>query len=395
MGILDALGVWHQQRATEPVPMPDQAGAFGGPLLPLVFPVVVDSNAIRNELIRMARTGKRTIMASAAAYGVLRLYCAPNVPEEVERHRDTWARAAGLDPDEVARAWHDTHLRLIRKVPVPSDPESFTHTERQRLRLLADPDVGDPDDVDTAALAVLLGVPLLSKDRKALSAVYGDSLNYDAHVQWLESLKAGGDLGPLGGMLYLTAVLGVAFGKAIFDLVKFVLRLPPAWLAGIGGALGVLSIFLLDRASEETKSRLGGGIKGVTVSTGRLLGEVAVIWTAAQEQFNELAAPAAPQYLAAELPAGPALVRSSLYHLARCPQPYVSVAEFCEYLLGRVDAPADETKVRVALRSNPCFTEVYRGRYQLGQALVRAAASEPVEELGHEVTRRAADHGLA
>jgi hypothetical protein len=188
-------------------------------------------------------------------------------------------------------------------------------------------------------------------------------------------------------MLYLTVCLVVAFGKAVFDLVRFVLRLPPAWLAEIGGGLGALRILFLDRASDDTKTRFSGAAKDLLVSTGRLLGEVAVIWTAAQEQFNQLAAPSASGELVAEVPASPALVRSSLYHLARCPQAYVSVTECCETCdAERTSRPA-RRKSWAALRSNPCFTDVYRGRYQLGQALVRAAASEHVEATDQEVAR--------
>jgi hypothetical protein len=38
--------------------------------------------------------------------------------------------------------------------------------------------------------------------------------------------------------------------------------------------------------------------------------------------------------------------------------------------------------VRAVLRENPCFDEVYRGRFQVGRALVRIATLDPPVEDG-------------
>lgn len=48
----------------------------------------------------------------------------------------------------------------------------------------------------------------------------------------------------------------------------------------------------------------------------------------------------------------------------------------------RVDIPCDEKKVRVVLRVKSYSAEVYRGQFQLGQALTKMAPSEPLAEDG-------------
>jgi len=363
-----ALVAWHEQQAQQPIAVADDAGAFPSPLLPFVFPLVVDANVIRDELVRMARTGTRTIMANAASYGVLRLYCARHVVNEIAQHRDRWAHGAGLDPQLLHTVWRDTHMRLLRWVDVP--PRLlYTPAELERLRTLATPDSGDPDDLPTAALALLLGAPLLSKDRKPVIAVYGD-IDYPRHVRWLDALAAGGDLGSLGQVLQATVLLGGGLGEGAVHAVRSLLRtIPWPWmllLAGVG-AVGYMRL-----VPAEAKQRIASGAKTASRVAVEILGDLCMNFAEAQVQFNELAAPAAdPADVGETLTAEAALIRACLYHLARLPKSHISASELREFLQYRVSFPSGEQKIRAVLRENACFSEVYRGRFQVGRSLVR------------------------
>lgn len=367
-----ALVAWHQQQAQRPIAVADDAGAFPGPFLPFVFPLVVDANVIRDELVRMARTGTRTIMANAASYGVLRLYCARHVVSEIAWHRDEWAHDAGLDPQLVGTVWRDTHMRLLRWVEMPPDT-LYTPTEFERLRVLATPGSGDPDDLPTAALALLLGAPLLSKDRKAVAAVYGE-IDYSLHVRWLDALGAGGDLGPLGQVLQATVLLGGGLGVAGVHAVRSLLgTIPGPWLLLLAslGAAGYVRL-----VPTETKEKIASGVMAASRVAFEIVGDLCMNFGEAQAQFKELAAPSCdPASFGEALTAEAALTRACLFHLARQPRSHVSASELREFFRYRINFPSGEQKVRTALRRNPCFVEVYRGRFQVGCSLARAAGS--------------------
>ena len=368
-----ALREWHQQRAAEPIALANEAGAFPSTLIPLVFPIVVDANVIRGEIIRMARTGTRTILASAASYGVLRLYCASHVVQEINEHCDEWADQAGLDTQLVRTVWRETHMRLLRWVDLPL-VQLYSQQEISRLRVLAHKTTGDPDDVPTALLALLLDAPLLSKDKKPLVAVYGEDFDYDAHTEWLDNLRAGGDMGPLGEAMRLTVMVGGGIGLAGFEGARAVVKKVP-WPILLG--LIVAGIIAYNTyVSPEMKRKIADGVKSASSVSLEVFSEFGITYVEAHSTFQKLNTPSsAPSQLEESgLTNDALLTRTCLYHLARIPQSEVSAAELSQFLRDRVEIPCGEKKVRVVLRENPCFEEVYRGRFQVGRALVRMAA---------------------
>lgn len=376
-----ALKEWHQQRAAEPIALANEAGAFPSTLIPLVFPIVVDANVIRSEIIRMARTGIRTILASAASYGVLRLYCARHVIQEIDRHCDEWAVQAGLDPQRVRAVWQETHMRLIRWVDLPPVP-LYSQQEISRLRVLAHKTTGDPDDLPTAVLALLLDAPLLSKDKKPLVAVYGEDFDYDAHTEWLDNLRAGGDLGPLGEAMRLTVMVGGGIGLAGFEGVRAVVQKVP-WPILLG--LIVAGIIAYNTyVSPEMKRKITDGVKSVSSVSLEVFSEFGITYVEAHSTFQKLNTPSSSpsQLEESGLSNDALLIRTCLYHLARIPQSKVSAAELSQFLGDRVEIPCGEKKVRAVLRENPCFEQVYRGRFQVGRALVRMAALNPPADDG-------------
>lgn len=64
------------------------------------------------------------------------------------------------------------------------------------------------------------------------------------------------------------------------------------------------------------------------------------------------------------------LRRACLHGVARARSGHVSAEELSQQLY-LPSVPRGEAKVREVLRGEPAFVEVYRGRFQLGRALVR------------------------
>ena len=69
--------------------------------------------------MRTIGENQRTILCSAANSGVLRLFCAEHVVEEVYRHAGEWATTQGLDPVAVEALWETSSLPVLRCVAIP------------------------------------------------------------------------------------------------------------------------------------------------------------------------------------------------------------------------------------------------------------------------------------
>jgi hypothetical protein len=70
------------------------------------------------------------------------------------------------------------------------------------------------------------------------------------------------------------------------------------------------------------------------------------------------------------------LGRACIYTLARAPRGHLSAQELAAEI--RRELPCSDAKVRDILRSTGCFTEVYRGRWQVGtdRSLIDARVTE-------------------
>lgn len=364
----------HRENAALPVAVPDENGLFPPALLPEVFPVVVDANALRDDLLRVAAGRPRTLMLNAANSGVLRLYCAAHAVEEVDEHLEEWSAKRRLDPAVVRAVWRSEFAPLLRCVDVPAG--LTTAVEQQRLDYLGLPPETsrycDPDDAPTATLALLMNAPLLSKDKAPLRAVYGEPYDHVAHAQWLEQLRAVGDLGPLGRLnSAVDSFLGLAASGLFQGVAAASRRVPWPWLVvGAVAAAGAFHYLVTPETRQRVTTALGAGL----ASAGATVMEVVNAREAARQQFESLL-PVQPGWdeVVANRGTEAALTRASLFHLARSPQNDLSASELAEVLLRHTDGfPRGEAKVRAALRREPAFDEPYRGRFQAGGAVLPA-----------------------
>jgi hypothetical protein len=84
----------HVQSSREPIHYPASHGAFPGDLLAVIPPVVPDANWLRNDIRYACDHDQRTVLVNATNAGLLRLFCAQHVIDEVVEHSEEWV--AGL-----------------------------------------------------------------------------------------------------------------------------------------------------------------------------------------------------------------------------------------------------------------------------------------------------------
>ena len=362
----------HRDAVLNPVPLPGPSGAFTQSRLPWVFPLVLDTHALGRDLGRRARCG-RTILVSGACSGVLRLFVSRHVVDEVSEYMERWAELGQRPLDEVEALWAHEYLPLLRVVDVPAGP--LYADERARVDVLATRThpLGDPDDVPTAILGLLLDAPVLSQDEKLLRAVYGHDFNCKAHGEWLEALRAGGDLGPLGDFLNAAYFLTAGVGMGAYALVAKSVELFGWPLTLIVFGAGAVGFHLL--ASDEIKTKVWSGLKKGASDGLEFLQALLVTAGHARAEIDALRPGSAPMRFGTNDPDA-LLRRVCLHAVARARSGHVSAEQLSE-MLYFLEVPHGEKKVRELLRSDPTFAEVYQGRFQLGRALVRQAAPEP------------------
>lgn len=369
----------HKYSAVAPIRFPGPGGAFPGDILLRPPPVVVDANVLRNDIRRACRTGQRTVLVTAANAGLLRLFCAEHVYEEVIEHSGDWTATGPVTRGDFLRTWLLEYLPLIRIVPVGEGHLAWLGpAELARVRHLAQPGQ-DPDDVPSAVLALLLEAFFLSEDAKPLRAVYGDA-DLSGHREWVSILKAGGDAGQLGKTFMLAVNLTVLAGNGVASGARRIAAATSPWVlvaAGLGAAWWYL------KRPASTRQRVASAAESILTC---VLG-AAIAYQEVQDQFTS-AAPKTPGWasLAADLPPSGVLGRTCLHTLARSPGCDRSAAELTTEL-PHLGVAQGEAKVRQVLRDAGPFIEVWRGRWQAGQAApallryltMQSAGREPLD----------------
>lgn len=350
----------HKYSAVAPIRLPGPQGAFPGDILLRPPPVVLDANVLRNDIRHACRKGQRTVLVSAANAGFIRLFCAEHVYHEVIEHSGDWTAAGPVTRDAFLRRWLLEYLPLIRIVPIGEGELGWLdQAELERVRHLARPDQ-DPDDVPSAVLSLLLGAFFLSEDGKPLRAVYGDA-DLAGHREWVNILKAGGDAGQLAKTITLAANLTALAGHGLASGARRIAAATSPWVlvaAGLGAAWWYLN------RPASTRQQVNSAAQAILTG---VLG-VALAYQEVQDRFTSVA-PNTSDWasLAAELPPAAVLGRACLHTLARSPGCDRSAAELTREL-PYLGVAQGEAKVRQLLRDADPFTEVWRGRWQVGHA---------------------------
>ncbi len=114
----EAVADAHRESALKAIRFPDSNGAFPADILLRPPPVVVDANILRDDILRVCRTGQRTVLVTAANAGLLRLFCAEHVSDEVVKHSGEWTASGPVTREGFLRQWLLEYLPLIRIVKI-------------------------------------------------------------------------------------------------------------------------------------------------------------------------------------------------------------------------------------------------------------------------------------
>jgi len=355
----------HRTYSTNPISYADQEGRFPMARVADVPTVVVDANTLRNDIIYACRHERRvTTLVSTANSGLVRLFCAGHVLDDIADHHQEWCQEASVTEDEFVTVWYSNYAPLLRAVlDVPDG--LLSDEEQSRIEVLRQ---RDPDDIPSVTLSMLLGAFYMSEDGNANEAVYGTRLSGEDLRAWREVLCAGGDAGLLVTTMN-SAGTGIALiGQGLWSIFDRLTRTFPTWARLlIGGLLAAgvgVGIRLLP---EERRQSVGTAVMHV----GRVVAALTYEHSVALDRLRN-AEPTLPTWedLTTQRLPEQVLARACLHTLARSRWSDRSAAEVAEQL-PLLPVTQGEAKVREVLRSTPCCVEVYRGRWQLGEALAR------------------------
>lgn len=362
----DILATAHRMSASREIIGPDTAGVFPS-LAPFdalgirtqLPPVVPDTNILRDDVRRVCRNGTRTVLLNLANSGALRILCPLHVVEEIYEHADEFGK--GFGADRFLRIWERDYLPLLRVVDyVPNSV--LTPSERERVTIL---DTADPDDVPAAQLSLAIGAFFVSRDGDALDAVYGSGFDRTRHDEWVSTLKTGGDATELVSLLQSAAMLGRLVALPAGSLAKLMGSSLASAVFGAAGLLAVYEVSGLRRRRALCKGATAAMV-GLFTAYERLQNAIT--------EFSATAAPAATEAELGVLSSDDGLFRAALIVFCKSPESTLSASEVHERTTS-AGRSSSEARVRSLLRSNKCFVQVGRGRFQLGRPYLPAGST--------------------
>jgi predicted nucleic acid-binding protein len=354
------LTAMHGHAAAAPLKVPSADGVFPAAAIVQPRPLVGDTRFLGADVGYACRQGQRTTLITATNAQVFRLFCAQHVVDEVVEHHGLWSEheRTTVTSAQFLQRWHHEYRRMIRVVPDDSIPlEWFSPGERDRLAQL---EIDDADDIPSVKLALATRGLYLSKDHDALRAAYGAAADLIDHEEWLTRLKAGSDAAELMRMLRGAGTLTYAAGHGAFSGAQWIHdRLGDvSILLGAGAAL-----LIWQWLRQPSRASLREGAT-------KMIELVVTIGLEQREREEHYlrALPRVPTWADLfETNDRDAVVgRACLYYLAYDSYGHMSTAELAARI--RAQVPCSDGGVRALLRATPCFTEVYRGRWQVGRA---------------------------
>jgi len=196
-------------------------------------PLVVDSDVLMRNVVREVRPGRPpTKFLNHIRMGTVRAFVAPHQVHEVRRHLRRVAADVGVDPESARRMFENVYLPMLWQVDTTGLPSNDP--------LVVEVAEADGADVETAKLAVLLGVRVLTANKDhfrqvaivnewlTVMAAYADAGVFDgANASLVVSVRVSGEgaiaaaKGVQNGATYLVEHPRVAlgFGLAVLFIV--------------------------------------------------------------------------------------------------------------------------------------------------------------------------------
>jgi hypothetical protein len=380
--VREMLAVTHRTHASAPLRLPSEHGVFPDAIMAQPLCAILDAHWLGFDINYACARNQRTALVTAANQQLIRLFCAQHVASEIVEHVETWSVSASrsVPVADFLRRWYTEYLPVLRVVPDDAIPDAWLMPdEHARIAILA---IKDPDDIPSVKLALAIRGLYVSKDGPAVAAVYGAGADLIDRSKWLDHLKAGSDAGELARMVHGAHVAAGLTGMGVFKAAqKAYDTLGPLGLLLVGG----VGYLLWDWIRQPERQGLRSGLSDIFM----FVMEMELQRSAQQELFDK-ALPRVPSWstLAAANTSESLVGRAALHTLAREMTAHVSAQELTETL--RTHVPCNEATVRRLLRATPCFTEVYRGKWQVGADQRPRGASEPDSyEMGSSISASA------
>jgi predicted nucleic acid-binding protein len=356
----------HAENALLPIRHPGPTGAFpdatfAGLIREESLLVVPDTNILLQDIASACKRGRRLALVTAANAGAIRLICAQHVIDEVSEHGADFAEQRDLNPAAFVLRWQREYVPQLRMIPDGSIPESLLMPhELARVHRL-----NKSKDVPSVTLAIILGAFYLTKDKAAWESVYDEKAHTDEMFKWLEPVHGGNtadELGKFGFAALLVPALAFDGIGQVFGAI----RRNAAWaFIPIAGALAYAAYHIPRTRYKEIWSGFGFATD--------VFMEFRTRYETAMESFRKMA-PHVPKWeeLAGSTSRQSALLRACLATLARSPYSDRSAVELAQKLPD-LGVGQGALLVREALRANTCFSQPYRGRWQVGCLSKRTA----------------------
>ena len=314
-----------------------------------VRPLVVDSDVLLRNLVREVRPGApATKLLNHMRMGTVRPFIAAHQVGEVRRHLARVAAESGVDPVLACQMFEETYLPLLSRVDVSGllDDHPFVEVVRE----------SDVTDADTAKLAVLLGVRVLTANKNHFKGV---AIEHD----WLKVVAAYTDTAILDGAnagivvsVQVSAEGVLAAANGIHRGFEYLADHPRVAI-GIGLAAFILLILgLFYLSDDDRRERLKASVDSVVPVVGGALAQGATWYATALEAATD----AEPVISAAQLPnSGVTIPQQLAQRLATSRWPVPT-----EELIEGISSDGELAPAAV-LRSHPAFVE-REGRWVLG-----------------------------
>jgi hypothetical protein len=360
----------HGRSALAPLELPSEDGVFpAASFFRKPRPIVGDTRCLAEDIAYACRENRRTVLLTAANEQIIRLFCSAHVVGEIFKNHAIWSSEAKkpVSSEEFLRRYVTEYLPLMRVVPDDGVPESWlSPSERQRLATLA---LSNTNDFPSVRLALGIRGLYLSKDKRALRAVYGAESELVEHAEWLERLRVGGDAAELERFMDSTSRFTYLSGYGIFKGAQCLYDAigPLSIVLGAVGACGAWQ-WLSDPSRQGLRDGFGRFVE--------FCAELMMQQRAYEQRFDA-ALPAVPtlNLLAAHASADDVLGRACLHALAREPEGHLSAQELAGKI--RRELPCADARVRAIMRETPSFSEANRGRWQVGSDYSRALRTMP------------------
>jgi hypothetical protein len=184
-----------------------------------------------------------TKLLMQARMGTIRPYVASHHVDEVRRHIPEVAARTGVDGDRVARMFEQHYLPIVWRVDVAAGTDSV---------LASQVVLADPSDGPIAQLAVLLGVRVVTKNKRHFKQLAIDD-------EWLTVVSAYASVslldGTNAGIAVTARVSGegaMATGRAVKRGVDYLAGHPHVAI-GVSIAAALLVIFVLVYLSDDER----------------------------------------------------------------------------------------------------------------------------------------------